>query len=100
MSDVDRVVDTETNGDDQVVAGDSVYGDAPEVEEATNIDQGDDDTTNDDDGSTQVSNEEECGDEDTDEGEDDIPVDLLSNHFISLPGSVTIGPGKHSSTDV
>ena len=40
MSDVDRVVHTETDGNHDVVAGYSVDGDTPEVQEASDIDQG------------------------------------------------------------
>ena len=34
---MDRIVNTESNGDHEIVAGHSVYCDAPEVEKATDI---------------------------------------------------------------
>ena len=57
VSDVDRVVNTESNGNHEVVTGDRVYGDTPEVEESPDIDQGKQDTEDDDDGSLKVANE-------------------------------------------
>ena len=43
VSDVSAVVDAEPNGDDEVDARDGVDGQAPEVHEAADVDQGDDD---------------------------------------------------------
>ena len=39
MRDVGRVVDAESDGDDEVVAGDGVDGQAPEVHEAADLHQ-------------------------------------------------------------
>ena len=60
VGDVDRIVNTESNGNDEVIARDRVYGDTPEVEEPTNINQGKENTEDDDDGSSEVTYEEEC----------------------------------------
>ena len=68
VSDVNRIVHTETDGDDEEVAGDSVYCDTPEVEEATNINQRKENTEDDDDSATEVTDEEESRDEDGHQG--------------------------------
>ena len=41
MADVDAVIDTETNRDDDINAGHNVDGDVPEVEVANNVNQSD-----------------------------------------------------------
>ena len=41
VRDMDRIVHTETDGDHEVVAGDGVYGNSPEVKEASDIHEGD-----------------------------------------------------------
>jgi len=38
VCDVSRVINAEANGNDEVVTGDSIYGETPEVHEASNID--------------------------------------------------------------
>ena len=43
VADVDAVVNAKTNGEDNVDAGDDVNGDAPEVEEADDVGEGEDD---------------------------------------------------------
>ena len=43
MGDVGRVVDAETDAEDDVDAGDSVDGEAPEVDHARDVDQGEED---------------------------------------------------------
>ena len=42
MTDMDRIVHTETNGEDNVDARDKVDVNSPEVEEANNVSQGHD----------------------------------------------------------
>ena len=59
---VDRIVNTKTNGEDDVDAGDDVDGDVPEVEEADNVCEGDDDDADDEDADADVGEEEEGDD--------------------------------------
>ena len=40
MSNVTRIVNTESNREDNTDAGDNVNGDAPEVKEANEVDKG------------------------------------------------------------
>ena len=49
MADVDAVVNAKANGEDYVDAGDDVNGDAPEVEEADDVGEGEDDGQDDQD---------------------------------------------------
>ena len=44
VSDVSRVVDAEADGEDDVDAGEGVDGDGPEVKEANNVNQGQENT--------------------------------------------------------
>ena len=54
MSNVARVVNTESNGEDDADAGDDVNGDAPEVEEADDVREGEDDGQDDQDADPKV----------------------------------------------
>ena len=54
MADVDTVVDAKANGEDYVDAGDDVDGDAPEVEEADDVREGEDDGQDDQDADPKV----------------------------------------------
>ena len=40
MTYVDRVVNTESNGKNNIDAGDDVYGDIPEMKESNNVSEG------------------------------------------------------------
>ena len=60
-----RVVDTQTNGNDEVDTRDDVDGDTPEMHEASNIDKGEEDTKDNDDGSFQVASKYQNGEEST-----------------------------------
>ena len=54
MADVDAVVNAKANGEDYVDAGDDVNGDAPEVEEADDVGEGEDDGQDDQDADPMV----------------------------------------------
>ena len=54
MADVDAVVNAKANGEDYVDAGDDVNGDAPEVEEADDVSEGEDDGQDDQDADPKV----------------------------------------------
>ena len=90
MGDVGRVVHTQPDGDDDVGAGDRVNREAPEVDEASNIDEGEDDTAEDLEARPDVEEERPGGEEDTEDGKEDVSVELLRDDFISLPGGVTL----------
>ena len=88
MSDVDRIVHTESDGNHEVIARHRVYGDSPEVKESTNIHQGEENTEDDDDGSSEVTNEEESGEEDSHQSQSNVSVDLERDHFIRFPRGI------------
>ena len=94
MSDMDRIVNTESNSDHEVIARDSVYSDTPEVEESTNINQSKENTEDDDYGSSKITYEDECGEEYGHQSQSNVSVDLERDHLIRLPGGISNGPGE------
>ena len=95
MGNVCRVVHAQADGDDQVDAWDGVNGQAPEVHESSHVDQTQDHTDQDEEAADKVAEEEEGGDEDADESEANVPVQLLGDDLISLPGGVALREGEH-----
>ena len=79
MSHVSRVVDTESDGDDQIVARHRVDRQPPEVHEPAHVDQ---------------------GEEDAEDGEQDVPVQLLGDHLIGLPRGVALAHGERLGGEV
>ena len=90
MSYVDRVVHTETDRQHDVHSGEDVDGEAPEVEEAHDVDKGDDDHDEDDDADEEIPEEEEGDDGHTEEGEEEVPQQLLPDDLVRLPGRVDL----------
>jgi len=90
MGHVGRVVDAQPDGDDDVGAADSVNCQTPKVDKATNIDKGEHDTAKDEKAGPQVEEEDPGGDEDTEDGEADVPVQLLRDYLICLPGGIAL----------
>ena len=64
MADMNRVINTEANCQDYVDTTDDVDGDVPEVKEANNVEESEDDSGEDHQGDPHV------GEEDEDDGED------------------------------
>ena len=96
VSNVSAVVDTEPDCNDQVYAADGVDGEAPEVDEAANIDESEEDADQDDDAGGDVLDENERCDEDTEEREAHVPPELQLYHLISFPARIVSGHGKCS----
>ena len=85
MTHVNTVVNTETNGDDDVDTTDHLDGDVPGVHVAEEVDETEADCEEDQDRAEEISEEEESGEEDTDECNDKITNQLPSDNIISLP---------------
>ena len=94
VRDVDRVIHTEANSDHEVITGDGVNSDAPEVKEASDIHQSDQDNKDDDDRAPEIGDEYQRGEEDSNDGEYDVPVDFLRYHLVRLPGDVGARDGE------
>ena len=91
---MNRVVDTEADGKHDVDTGDDVDGDVPEVEEADNVCQGDDDDADDVDADADVGEEEEGDDGDGSDGEPDVPPELKADDLVRLPGRVDLAVNR------
>ena len=100
MGDVGGVVHAETDGDDDVGAGDRVDGQAPEVDEAADIDEREEDTEEDNDTGREVLDENQRCDEDTEEREAHVPPELQLDHLISFPARIFSAHGKCSVGEV
>ena len=81
MGDVGGVVDTEPDGDDDVGAGDGVDGEAPEVDEAPDVDEGENDAAQHQHRGRQVEQQQPGGGEHADRRQEDVPVQLLGYHL-------------------
>ena len=91
MSNVARVVDTEPNSKDDADAGDDVDGDAPEVKEANEVDDGKKYGGKDEKAETKASKEEESDDGDGEQDEAQVPPELPADDLVNLPGDVGQG---------
>ena len=89
-----RVVNTKTDSQDNVDSGENVDGETPEVHEATDVDEGEEDADEDHERRDDVRDEKEGSDEDADKGKPNVAVQLVGNHFVRLPGGVGLGEGK------
>ena len=87
---MNRVVDTEANGKHDVDTGDDVDGDVPEVEEANDVDQGEDNGEEDHQADRQVGQQDQGDDEDAGHGEADVPPKLKPNDLVGLSGGVDL----------
>ena len=85
-----RIVDTEADSKDDIDAGDDVDGDAPEVEEANEVDEGEEDGGEDEDAEAEAAEEKEGDDQDSEQGEPQVPPELASNDLVRLPGGVDL----------
>ena len=85
MTHVDRVVDTQTDGNDDVDGADHVNGDVPGVHEPAQVHQAEGDGEEDQDGAKDICQEDQGGQEDTGKGNAKVPEQLSGDHFIRLP---------------
>ena len=100
MGHVSGVVDTEADGDDDVGAGHSVDGETPEVDEAANVDEGEDHAAEDKQAGPDVEEQHPGGEEDAEDGEKDVPVQLLGDHLVGLPRGVALAHGERLGGEV
>jgi len=100
VPDVDAVVDTETNRDDDVNAGHDVDGDVPEVKVANNVNQSDAHHQHYHEADLYVSQEDESDQEDTAEAQANISPDFCVDNLVSLPGEIDLveGDGARQTT--
>ena len=93
------IVDTEPNSKDDVNAGDDVDGDAPEVKEAYEVDEGEEDGGEDEDAEPDAAEEEEGDNEHSKQGEPQVPPELAPDDLVGLPGSVhqRVAEGRRKS---
>ena len=94
MGDMDRIVDTEANSQDDVDSRDDVNGDIPEMEEANNIHQGGSNHGKDKDDNKDVTEEESGDDGDAQDGEEQVPGELLSDDLICFPSRIDLTVGE------
>ena len=88
MSNVSREVNTETNGDDQGVAGDHVDGETHEVHEPSHVNDGAEDAEDDEKSSTNTAEEDEDGEEHGEEGGGDVLIEFSLYDLVSHPVAV------------
>ena len=91
MSNVARVVNTESDGEDDADAGDDVDGDAPEVKEADEVDDGKEDGGKDEEAEAKAAKEEERYDGHGEQNEPQVPPELPADDLVNLPGDVRQG---------
>lgn len=85
VTDVDRVVHAQTNGDDYIDGADDVNADVPGVHEPTQVHQAEGDCPEDEDGSQQVRQEDQSGQEDAGESEAEVSEQLPCYDLVSFP---------------
>ena len=82
------IVDTESDRKDDIDAGYDIDGYAPEVEEADEVDEGEEDGGEDEDAEAEAAKEEEGDDKHGQQGEPKVPPELATNDLVRLPGGV------------
>ena len=75
------VIDTQPNGDDEVVAADRVNGQTPEVHEPSNVCETEEDAGQDHDGGHGVAQQEQGGQEDAGHGKAKVAVQLVGDNL-------------------
>jgi len=100
VSNVGSIVDTETHGDDQVDTRHHVYGQAPEVDESSNIDQGEHHTDEDHNAGGNVLDEEDGGDEHTEQRDEHVAPEFGLDHLVRLPAGILGANGEGAVGEV
>ena len=85
VSNVRAVVHAQPDGNDQVNGGDRVDGQAPEMHEAADVDQRDEDHEQDQERGDEVADEDGRGDKDADHGQCEVHEEFLGDDFVSFP---------------
>ena len=85
------IVDTESDRKDDIDAGDDIDGYAPEVEEADEVDEGEEDGGEDKETEAETAKEEQGDDEHGKEGKTKVPPELTTYDLVGLPGRVDQG---------
>ena len=91
MSNMAGIVDAKSNRQDNVDAGDDVNGDPPEVEEADEVDEGEEDSGKDKETEAETAKEEQGDDEHGKEGKTKVPPELPAYDLVGLPRRVDQG---------
>ena len=100
VGNVGRVVDAQPDGYDDVGARDRVDCQAPEVDEPPNVDKGEHYTAEHKQARPDVEEEHPGGYEDAEDGQEDVPVELLRDHLVGLPGRVALAHGERLRGEV
>ena len=87
---MNRVIHTEADCQHDVDTTDDVDGDVPEVKEANNVHQGEDDCDEDHHGDPYVRQEDEDDGEDGGQGQPDVPQQFVADDLVRLPGGVDL----------
>lgn len=87
---MDGVVHTKTDGEDNVDAGDDIDGDLPEMEESYNVGESNSNDAHDVDTNLEVCQQDKSYKEDAANRHDDISPQLHPNDFICFPGCVDL----------
>ena len=88
MTNVNRVINTETYSQDNVDTTDDVNSDVPEVEEAHNVHQCQDHSEEDHERDSDVGQQDDDNSEDSSKSQANVPPQFITNNFICLPGSI------------
>ena len=88
MGNVAGIIDTKSNSKDDVDAGDDVDGDAPEMEEAYEVNKGEEDGGNDEKAETKAAEQEKGDDGDGEQDETKVPPKLPPDDLINLPSDI------------
>ena len=85
VADVDTVVHTEADGDDDVAGAHHVDGDVPGCHEAAQVHQAESHREEDIDRAQDVGQEDQGGQEDAGQGDAEVPDELPRNHLVCFP---------------
>ena len=88
MANMNRVVNTQTNSEHNVDAGDDVNGDAPDMEETNNICESADHNDDDHEADLNVTKKKKGNNKYTDHSQANVPPEFITNDSVCLPGSI------------
>ncbi len=94
MRDVQRVVDAEADYDHDTDADDGVYGEAPEMQHADDVDKDEYDAGEYHEREAEVGQHDEADEEDAGEGERQVAGELVADDVVCLPRRVDHGVDK------
>ena len=94
MANMDWVINTQTNGKNNIDTRDDVDSDIPEVKETNDVDQGEDDCQQDHQAYLKVGKKDENDNEDGSHSETNISPQFVSDDLVSLPSSIDLHKTK------